>query len=383
MSRKKITTLIFLGLIAIFLYDFIVNGFYVFENYFDAPRFKRLPVVQADTPYASRKDEIIIDRENVQEFQLYNPYGKVVVLGEEREDIKIDSEITIFAAEEEQAQAYLTKVKVDKNKNGNTLEVYITPDESQSEEFWGMKVDYIVRVPRDLDLKIDAYIFLRVDNIQGDINLRNSGSTTISKVDGSVVLGLNHGFARVSDINGRVEVGGSFTNYRYSKDEQAIIGGIGDLMLEDVIGDTFFYVQNGRIVLRKIVGNISGESSYGSLEAVDIDGKITYRGRYVQPNLSDVSGKIKILSSYGDIVLRNVQDSVDVYGSFADIEVISELEHKINAETHYGDIIFDIQEPEIIEKNFRRYYRGTIGDGEYDMKLKTRYGDINFKTKNN
>lgn len=376
MTRKKIASLVFFLLLIVLSYDFVTNGFGVLIKYFDAPRYEYLVQIPDDVSSVSRKEEKIIAKENLKTFQLYNPYGKVVVQGEDRADIKITSEITVYGTGESQAQDYLTKVKIDQNKHGQTLEVFISPDKPHSEEFLAISVDYSIKVPRDLDLRIDAFDYLLVDNIQGDIDLRNVGMTEIKKIDGSVVLGQGAGLTRISDVNGRVKMFGKYTNpFR----EQPNMINIGDLVMDNITGEISLFINRGRINLRKITGNINGEIMYGEVIAENIQGKITYHGRYVSSDLSDVSKKISIISNYGDIILKNVQNNVDINSRHANIGVISELKHEINAETLYGDIVFADQKAEIIKKKNLRYYKGIIGDGKYTMDLKTTYGNINIE----
>lgn len=379
MARKNIVIIVLLACLALLLHDFITNGYDVFVNYFEAPYSKEILNINSYTPKVSRKDEQSIDRNNIIKLQLYNPYGEVIVQGEERADIKIDAEITIYAADQKQAQTYLNKVKVNLKKSGSTLEVFISPNQTHSEEFSGMKIDYVVKVPRGLDLKIDAYNFLRVDNIQGDVDLRSDGKTEITKVEGSVLLVQRQGVARVNDIDGNVTVNGLFFNYD-AKNQPSHIGDFADLILDNINGKTSFYLSRGQTFLRNINGDITGDVFHGSVRAVDIQGEISFRGVHFSSNLSDVSKKISITSSHGDIILQNIQNNVDISCFNADIGVISELEHKVDAETSHGDIVFIDQEFEIRAEKHQETYQGIIGDGRYDMRLKNNYGNIYFQT---
>lgn len=147
--------------------------------------------------------------------------------------------------------------------------------------------------------------------------------------------------------------------------------------------------------------NIDCHTSFGSIELDDINGSVNAETSFSSVNCDNIQGLIHLKTSYGSITCRNIISAdITATSSFGniDIDCSSSTPPEINANivTSYGGIDFttppafagrvDLQTsfgsiktnlPITVKGDLKKQrIKGTIGDGNGNLRLKTSFGSI-------
>jgi hypothetical protein len=149
---------------------------------------------------------------------------------------------------------------------------------------------------------------------------------------------------------------------------------------------------------------IGCKTSFGSIKVRDIRGDIHARTSFSGIKTENVQGAVDLETSYGSVTCRNITSTdIKVESSFGGIEIFcspaTPAEVKADVETSYGGIEFEAPEEFSgavdLETSFgsietklpvtvrgrisKDRIRGTIGQGNGRLRLKTSFGSIRLK----
>lgn len=259
--------------------------------------------------------------------------GSIDIVGENRDNIDIKAEITIYSNTKGAAEEYSKNVavKVEKTEESIRLSLPTVSIEDRSKEIRGVEVDYIIKAPEEMYLDIsNKYGKLRIEHFKNGVDLSN-------KYKGSVI----------KDISG---------------DEINIKGKYGSLDLQNI--------TKGKVMQVDV--------AYNELEIKNIDRDLDFDADYTEIEMSQVTGEIKGDMRYGKIEINDIKNNVEFEGRYTDmdIELSEELKnYQLECETEYGDINTDLPVERDQDNNTRTAsYRKGRGDIEID--LETEYADI-------
>lgn len=162
--------------------------------------------------------------------EIDNVWGSIEVVGTAGEQAKLTVNKSIRAESKAKIEQARKEVTLDITQQAEALKLYVNGpfrcdchDCGRSREFEGyiVKMDFVVAVPRDIDIKIktvnEGHVAVRdingsflVRNVNGDIQIRNiAGSGTARTVNGPVKVSFRQNPREASDfetVNGAVEL---------------------------------------------------------------------------------------------------------------------------------------------------------------------------------
>lgn len=162
--------------------------------------------------------------------EIDNVWGSIEVVGTASEQAKLTVNKSIRAESKAKIDQARREVTLDITQQADALKVYVNGpfrcdchDCGRSREFEGyvVRMDFVVQVPRDIDIKIktvnEGHVAVRdingsflVRNVNGDIQIHNiAGSGTARTVNGPVKVSFRQNPREASDfetVNGAVEL---------------------------------------------------------------------------------------------------------------------------------------------------------------------------------
>lgn len=150
--------------------------------------------------------------------------------------------------------------------------------------------------------------------------------------------------------------------------------------------------------------NIECASSYGSIELADTSGNVKAHTSYGSIDCDSINGQIQVDTSYGRVDCREIiSDELIVGSNYGNIDIeysdLAPAEIQANVSTSYGSINFTAPPgfagqvelatsygsiktdlPIVVKgKISSKQIKGTIGEGDGKLSLKTSYGSIRIR----
>ena len=162
--------------------------------------------------------------------EIDNVFGSIEVTGETPNDVQLVVQKTLRAESKDSLERARKEVTLDITQDEGALKLYVNGpfrchcddcSESRHDDGYSVKMDFRVRVPRDIDVKVktvnEGRVVVRningsflVRNVNGDIEMENlSGSGTARTVNGPVKVSFRQNPRENSafrTVNGEVEL---------------------------------------------------------------------------------------------------------------------------------------------------------------------------------
>lgn len=160
----------------------------------------------------------------------------------------------------------------------------------------------------------------------------------------------------------------------------------GGVSVTDVVGNMNAETHNGKVELIRVSGEIDARTHNGRIEAGQVSGDIDLETHNGGIECRGVSGKVELVTHNGgissDYELGEGPADIDIvtYNGSIDLACPVEFAGSVDVATHNGSISTDL--PITIEGQlFKRSIRGSIGQGDGKLRLKTHNGSIKIRKK--
>jgi len=264
--------------------------------------------------------------------QIENSFGDVAINIWDKNEMKIDIEMSASASTEQKAQAILDEINIKESKTDNLISFKTN---SHNENNKGNSWNKNKKEGNNRKFEINYTVYMPAAN---PLQIENSfGKTMVPDFKGLVNLTSKFGSLKAGNLDNVEAIDVEFGE-----------GHIGD-------------VHNGKITFK-----FDDKSTVGNL-----------------------SGVVKIANEFSDLVQYNVSNNIEeltINESYSSIRVIvqKELSASFVIHTNFGDFHngteFKISEEGEEDENsgpkFDKDYKGIAGDGKAKIKIKSSFGDI-------
>jgi DUF4097 and DUF4098 domain-containing protein YvlB len=238
-------------------------------------------------------------------FSIVNINGEVIVEAWDRDSVEISAVKTVKADNDSDAQDTMKAMRIDVIASANSVQVETKlPPHDNGFLSWlagrniNAKVDYHVKVPRHLQLK--------VDNTNGRVGVTGtSGKADVETTNGSIEASSAQGDLRFTTTNGHLtldELAGSVR-------AETTNGGI-HATLNKVDGDLAFETTNGSIKLslpNSIRANLDASTTNGSIHSdFEVSSGKSSKHHMVGP-INGGGGKLSLETTNGSITISQGQ----------------------------------------------------------------------------
>ncbi|MFW5991695.1 MAG: hypothetical protein ACOCQN_00705, partial [Halanaerobiaceae bacterium] len=201
MEKKKTVAIIILILFVIMVFDFRINGSEVFESYFRQMEtgsfhsFGNFPQTTAGNVEVSKEVQMAVEDVDQKELRLYNEMGSIIIDGEDRNDIELEAEITVYGDEEQIAEDFLAGLEIQNRLSDSRVEIILQQEAEKKPAIKGVKVDYILKAPRKMALDLrNKYGKMEVQNFNSNPILSNQyDQLLVSNIDGNPEIDSRYG----------------------------------------------------------------------------------------------------------------------------------------------------------------------------------------------
>ncbi len=290
-----------------------------------------------DEKYSWKETESV-DAQGVQQIEIANLYGDVIVQGHGSKTVEIELTKAVLASSKEEAEQVSDQVRVtvERSEEGSlrisTNRKEIGQSGSRKTLF---KSHFRLSLPEQVPVRVtNQYGDVRVQRLNADCTIRSSYGQVI--VDGlvgeldvenqyrQVVVRHLEGPARVSNDRGAVR----------------IEDGVGDLELETAYDSVTVRRQQGsvqvknrfgRVSLESVTGNAAVEAPGSEVTVSELDGRLAASGSHRGISISHVNQGVELESSNNRISFSQIRGPVVVRSAYADIHA-SELEAGLQVE---------------------------------------------------
>lgn len=319
---------------------------------------------------ASRETQTVILASGLHALELANQFGDVEIIGEKRDDISVTNKLTVYAVTQAIAIEYLDELNLQQITRDGVTQLKVLTGK-QPDGVNGVQSDFVVRMPEQLALKLDAaFGDINVESIKGAFtgNLEFVERIVINELYGATSLDVSYSLGEVTNI--------------YS----------------DLLVKSAFSLLN----IQQVTGNMKLESQYSIFSGESLEGNLVYNGNFDELNLHDVGGDLTGKSRYSSLLGRGIGGLIDLNGQFADIK-LEEVQNDVVITGSYNDIvvelepiaagyIFDVQlnngnllgNLELKSSNTdsdRRRYTGVYQTGQHGVRIVNEHGDVTLRVK--
>lgn len=273
---------------------------------------------------------------------LDNPRGNVTVETGDQEQVEARVHVKVWAVDEATAQAYAEEVRLEIQElpEGVTL-CPVLPPRGEDSQVTRCDLDISLLLPHRLNL-----------------DLRTShGSLDVPDMDGSLVLGGNHGDIRVTSASGNVTVRHNHGALHLNR-----VGG--DLALDahhtrvhidEVVGKAQVNAHHAPLKLRRVGGDLVANTHHSSVDIDEVVGRTVTNSHHGPINLrragadltlstshspvdiDEAAGKAEIANTHGPISIRRVGSDLAVQNNHGPIN-ISEVAGQAAAKNNHGPV---------------------------------------------
>jgi hypothetical protein len=261
------------------------------------------------------RDLPVRDQENIQKtiampaghksLEIDNVWGSIEVVADTADKVELAVVRTTQAESKDKLDRAKKEVTLDITQEEGVLKLYVNGPfrcqcddcrHSRDDEGYRVKMDFKVRVPRDLDIKVKTVN-------EGRVVVKNTnGSFLVRNVNGDIEMDNVAGSGTARTVNGPVIV--SFRqNPRENSDFKTVNGNVELRFARDLSADFRFKTFNGGIYSDFSVTALPVHA----IEAEHKGGKVVYRAdRYTSARVNAGGPEIQIENLNGDIrILEN------------------------------------------------------------------------------
>ncbi len=243
LSRKRVITIIII-LLLVFVY---IDARLITDDQGMAGLFNVDVSYSGNVDWSSGEDyqyrsevsgEETYDRDDLTSLRVANSFGEVDIIGESRDDIRIDYRIEIKAATEEILERTIDQVGLELNHSNKELGVLTAKPDNRDR--MNIATYLTIRAPEELAVELNS----RFDDIR------------IENIASQVVIDSSYGDVELLNITGPLEIESSFSNYEINGIQEMITGRFSytdividqlssDLELDLQFSDLDLYLANG------------------------------------------------------------------------------------------------------------------------------------------
>ncbi len=289
---------------------------------------------------------------------VHNRWGGIRLSGEERDDIEVHVDVSVYGASKEEAESLADSVRVASQAEGASLILFLEPAETLESE--RVRANYTVRVPRRMASEITALSgTLTLEALEGETHLTTSSGDVLVQQIASPVT--------VKSRSGNVTAGGLGASCQVSTTS-------GDVLLEDLAGPVHVNSKSGDVRARRVareivVSSLSGAAVLEDLQTAVVEARSKSGDITVEMSEGPVS-RVDLQTLSGDVVLTLPAGTAGV----------------LSCKTTSGTIACDLEVE--AEHRSRNSLRGTFGvaraaqgaeDQSAEARLTSVSGDIRIK----
>ncbi len=303
-----------------------------------------------------------------------NRYGKVTIETWDRNEIRFTVTVTGTSPRSQaEADEHNARVTIDLSSQGDVVRALTTVKSQTRSMGGGFKIEYLVRVPRGIEMEIR--------NHYGDVEIdRCGGSRTKFEIKyGDLTCGT------ISDAKINLEYG------------NAHLGPAGNLKI---------YLRYGKMYL-ETYGNLTVDSKYGEVNAeggnsihatsaydrynIERAADFQITGAYTKIKVGAVAGSISVTAKYGGVEVKTVEPTARelTFGlDYTDLllGIPAAMCHELRMSVSYGKLSMPLEGIMNYKGNMSatsQNFTGQMGQGTPTMKLTvtSRYGNIKIATK--
>ena len=264
-----------------------------------------------DDRYLSSRDEEKIQKSFTlpaaghKSLEIDNVWGSIEVVADTTDKVELTVARTNQAESKEKLERAKKEVTLDVSQEEGALKLYVNGPfrcqcddcrHSRDDEGYRVKMDFLVHVPRDIDIKVKTVN-------QGRVKVSNiNGSFVVRNVNGDIEMNNVAGSGTARTVNGPVIV--SFRqNPRENSDFKTVNGNVELRFAHDLSADFRFKTFNGGIYSDFPVTSLPVHA----IEAEHKGAKVVYRAdRFTNARVNAGGPEIQIENLNGDIrILEN------------------------------------------------------------------------------
>ncbi len=270
----------------------------------------------ANTHHDSDRDLPVREQETIQKsfsmpagqhrsLEIDNVFGSIEVIGDTSDQVQLVINKATRAESKDKLEQAKKEVTLDITQQEGSLKLYVNgpfrcqcPDciSFHGDEGYVVKMDFQLRVPRDIDVKVKTVN-------EGHVLVRNvNGSFLVRNVNGDIAMENVAGSGTARTVNGPVKV--SFRqNPRESSDFRTVNGNVELRFAHDLSADFRFKTFNGGVYSDFPVTALPVHA----LQEEHRGGKVIFRAdRYTGARVNSGGPEIKVENLNGDIrILEN------------------------------------------------------------------------------
>jgi len=304
---------------------------------------------------------------------VFNSYGNVKITGGSS-SVRATLSKGVRAWSEDDARKIADQIKLIVNQTPDGLQITTNRDQVNQQ----FTTDIQIEVPSSVLLSVTgSYGSITVSGIENNLAVKSSyGKAQIGQIRGDVRLELAYsdvdasgvdGFlsvsgakrARVSEVNGRVDLQASNGNVELRK----VAGPVKldapfcRILAQDLESGAELKTEHGSIkIIRSVDVNIDAPHSDVRAESISnslrvsssnsdinlrlIEGEVTINAQQSSVTADEVHGPIEVATSHGSVTIKNFRDTVRVQTSYRDVSLVAANEptRDIEVENSHGEI---------------------------------------------
>ena len=302
--------------------------------------------------------------------RLTNRHGNIRVETWDRNEVKIDVRVKVFADDQDAADRTFDRIEISfsggsnsasattiigsGSKSGKGIIRSLLDGEWPSSEGIGgsndFKVHYTVKMPASANLETEAkYCDVMLPDLTGNNRLTvGYGDLVAGDLTGRNEISVSYGSARVDEL-------GENSSFRVRYCDGNNIRKAADLRYDGRYSET----EIGTVDRLRV------EAGYDEVE-VRRAREIRFDGNYNDLTVDQVE-RIFLDANYSDVEINEVSKELEVESSYGDLEIDRLIAgfDRVYIRANYIDVDLDIDD-----------------DAGYELELRTRYGDIDFSGQN-
>lgn len=295
---------------------------------------------------------------------IYNPKGGIQVVGEKRQDILVEVNVTVQGEELSLLERYLEAIQLTWVVGDETLEI-------QLQEGWkpdclkNQQVHFLLRVPPDLLLDLSngsGMILLQGMNQGAFVHSSERGQVLLEGITGDLLLDLHTCSFIIQDIDGSIR-----GEIQHSQGT-----------LQEITGPLFLESKHNSLTICQINGPVNINSHHDTLEICHLQGESQLTSSHSQLFLSNLEGAVEAHLNHGMLELKQIASPVDITSSFGTVNLLllSEVDgYQFHLSTHFGMIESSI--PLLQERDgYVWEMTGLYGKGIHPITVKIEHGDL-------
>ena len=278
------------------------------------------------------------DPDGISKIDLNSSHGNIEIKKISGDKIRVNAEVKFNHNDYDYADEISDKIVVI-NKDVDGLYIRKQSEEYtyRSRKINGLKVSYIVEVPKDVDIGIvHDFGNIFIENCAKEVDI-NSEHTDISliDIDGKVDIENSHGYVDVEKVRGIVKI----------------------------------YNKHGKIDVREVNNDIIIENSHARINAEDIKGNVNITNSHDSINVKNVTGDIDIDNKHSNIKIEGANQGIKILNRHGDIicNVESPIKKFIEIKNDYGSVNLTI--PENQEGRFKAYVKYGNINNEFEFNI--------------